>query len=580
MTSDTRQRNMPEPFWIPRNLPFMCILSFSVGIIAGIGAWAFRMLIGLFHNILFLGKFQFYYDANLHTPQNPWGPGVILVPVVGALMVAWLVRTFAPEAKGHGVPEVMDAVHYSDAKIRPVVGLIKAVASAVCIGSGGSVGREGPIIQIGASFGSTLGQILKLPARQTVTLIAAGAGGGIAATFNAPLGGLAFGIELLLISVNAANILPVTIATVTATYIGRALLGVEPSFYFAPITHLDLHLSSGFSLLLFVPFGIIMGFVSVLFVRGIYWAEDRFDAMPGNSYSRHLSAMCVVGIMLWLVMRHTGYYYIQGVGYATIMDILRTTLLNPWLLLLLFFLKFIATCLTLGSGGSGGVFSPSLFMGATFGAFTGVIFANLLPGVGAHPVAFAIAGMAAGVGASTGAIITGTVMILEMTQDANVVLPIMITSGFAYGIRKWLSPGSIYTLKLLRRGHIVPEGLQAAMSESLKVKDIMTTTFECIGREKLTDPLPKTAVVTSGDSILGYVPSSTSGNPAEAMVRAEPILAAAQDPANDLIRKMGSAESAFALVTADGKLSGIQDVLGVVTEREMAACLMKETTLK
>ena len=204
----------------------MCLLSFSVGIIAGLGAWAFRMLIGLVHNVLFLGKFQFFYDANVHTAGNPWGLGVILVPVIGALMVAWLVKTFAPEAKGHGVPEVMDAIYYNDSKIRPVVGLIKAVASAICIGSGGSVGREGPIIQIGASFGSTLGQILRLPPRQIVTLIAAGAAGGIAATFNAPLGGLIFGIELLLVSVNARNVLPVTIASVTATYIGRALLGV------------------------------------------------------------------------------------------------------------------------------------------------------------------------------------------------------------------------------------------------------------------------------------------------------------------------------------------------------------------
>ncbi len=354
-----------------RNLPFMCLLSFSVGIIAGLGAWAFRMLIGLVHNVLFLGEFHFHYDANVHTTPNPWGPWVIMVPVIGALVVAWVVKTFAPEAKGHGVPEVMDAIYYNDSKIRPVVGLVKAIASAVCIGSGGSVGREGPIIQIGASFGSTLGQILRLPPRQIVTLIAAGAGGGIAATFNAPLGGLIFAIELLLVSINARNILPVTIATVTATYIGRALLGVEPSFYFSELTHLELQLVSPWALLLFVPFGILMGLVSTLFVRGIYWSEDRFDAMPGNTYTRHLSAMFAVGVMIWLFMHYTGKYYIEGVGYATIMDILKTLILNPWLLILLFFFKFIATCLTLGSGGSGGVFSPSLFMGATIGALVG-----------------------------------------------------------------------------------------------------------------------------------------------------------------------------------------------------------------
>ena len=176
-----------------------------------------------------------------------------------------------------------------------------------------------------------------------------------------------FAIELLLVSVNARNILPVTIATVTATYIGRALLGVEPSFYFPALTSLDLHLSSMWSLLLFVPFGIIMGLVSTLFVRGIYWAEDRFDAMPGNTYTRHLSAMFVVGVMIWLFMRYTGFYYVQGVGYATIMDILKTVLLNPQLLIVLFCCKFVATCLTLGSGGSGGVFFPVPFHGCHHG---------------------------------------------------------------------------------------------------------------------------------------------------------------------------------------------------------------------
>jgi len=563
-----------------RNLPFMCLLSFSVGIIAGLGAWAFRMIIGLVHNILFLGKFQFFYDANIHTPGNPWGPGVILVPVIGALIVAWLVKTFAPEAKGHGVPEVMDAIYYNDSKIRPVVGLIKAIASAVCIGSGGSVGREGPIIQIGASFGSTLGQFLRLHPRQIVTLIAAGAGGGIAATFNAPLGGLIFSIELLLVTINARNILPVTIATVTATYIGRALLGVEPSFYFSELTRLELHLISPWALLLFVPFGILMGLVSTLFVRGIYWSEDRFDAMPGNTYTRHLSAMFVVGVMLWLFMRYTGNYYIEGVGYATIMDILKTILLNPWLLILLFCFKFIATCLTLGSGGSGGVFSPSLFMGATMGALFGHLAAYILPGIGIQPVAFAIAGMAAGVGSSTGAIITGAVMILEMTQDANVVLPIMITSSFAYGIRKWLSPGSIYTLKLLRRGHIVPEGLQAAMSESMTVQDIMSKTYKTVDGQSSLEPSENHVLVTSGEAILGVVPAHIGGTKAQLIASQHYIMTPQKNTLNDLLREMHATGAKFALVTGTPQDSRPKEIIGIVTEREVADFVIKKSALK
>jgi CIC family chloride channel protein len=563
-----------------QNLPFMCLMSFAVGIIAGLGAWAFRMLIGLVHNILFLGQFRFFYDANVHTPQSPWGVGIILVPVIGAVMVAWAVKTFAPEAKGHGVPEVMDAVYYHDSKIRPVVGLIKAVASAVCIGSGGSVGREGPIIQIGASFGSTLGQIFKLPPRRIVTLIAAGAAGGIAATFNAPLGGLTFAMELLLVTVNAGNILPVTIATVTATYMGRLLLGVEPSFYFSELTRLELHLTPVWNHLLFIPFGLLMGLVSTLFVRGIYWAEDLFDAMPGNTYTRHLSAMFAVGVIIWFFMRYTGHYYVQGVGYATIMDILKSVLVDPELLILLFGFKFVATCLTLGSGGSGGVFSPSLYMGATMGALVGHFAAYLFPGLGLQPVAFAIAGMAAAVGSSTGAFITGAVMILEMTEDANVVLPIMITSAFAYGIRKWLSPGSIYTLKLLRRGHIVPEGLQAALSESMTARDIMNKAYKTVDAQTALAPSKTPVLVTSGDTIAGVVPSHIGGSSSELVVDDHYIMTPENNPINDLLREMHATDAKFALVTGTPGNPMPNEIIGIVTEREVSESAMREAKLK
>jgi len=176
----------------------LSLLSVLVGVVVGVGAVVFRGLIAFFHNLLFLGKLSTVYDANTHTPASPWGPLVILVPVLGALGVAWLVKNFAPEAKGHGVPEVMDAIYYDRGIIRPVVAFVKSVASALSIGSGGAIGREGPIIQIGSSFGSTMGQALKMPVWQRVTLIAAGAAGGIAATFNTPIGGVLFAVEIML----------------------------------------------------------------------------------------------------------------------------------------------------------------------------------------------------------------------------------------------------------------------------------------------------------------------------------------------------------------------------------------------
>src|SRR5262245_26256549 len=201
-----------------------------IGVVGALGAVAFRALIAFFHNLLFLGEWSLVYDANVHTPPSPWGPFVILVPMLGAAGVVFLVGNFAPEAKGHGVPEVMDAIYYHKGVVRPVVALIKSLASALSIGSGGSVGREGPIIQIGASFGSPLGGLLRVPVWQRITLIAAGGGAGMAATFNTPIGGVLFAVEIMLHEVSARTLIPVTIATATASYVGRLCFGDHPSF--------------------------------------------------------------------------------------------------------------------------------------------------------------------------------------------------------------------------------------------------------------------------------------------------------------------------------------------------------------
>ena len=197
------------------------LLAIFTGLVAGLGAAVFRALIAFFHNLLFLGVFSLSYDANTHTPASPWGVAVILVPVLGALAVTYLVKHYAPEAKGHGVPEVIDAIYYHGGVIRPTVAVIKSLASAISIGSGGAIGREGPIIQIGAAFGSTVGQLIPLPRWQRLTLIACGAGGGIAATFNTPIGGLLFAIELILPEISSRTLIPVALATGAATYAGR-----------------------------------------------------------------------------------------------------------------------------------------------------------------------------------------------------------------------------------------------------------------------------------------------------------------------------------------------------------------------
>src|SRR6202167_5790652 len=219
----------------------LSLLAIVVGVITGFGAVLFRALIGIVHNVAFLGLFAIDYDASIFTPPGPWGAFIILVSVVGGLIVTFLITNFAPEARGHGVPEVMDAIYYKEGVIRPVVAVIKSLASALSIGTGAAVGREGPIIQIGASLGSSIGQIIRMAPWQRITLGAARAGAGIAATFNTPIGGVMFAIELMLPEVSARTFLPVALSTGTATFIGRLFRGSQPAFFVPPSPTLGTH---------------------------------------------------------------------------------------------------------------------------------------------------------------------------------------------------------------------------------------------------------------------------------------------------------------------------------------------------
>ena len=457
-----------------RPIPVLLVLGALVGVIAALGAWVFRMLIGLVHNIAFLGQVSFVYDANLHTAAPPFGAWVILAPVLGGVLVAFLVSNFAPEAKGHGVPEVMDAIHFREGRIRPQVAAVKSLASAISIGSGAAVGREGPIVQIGSAFGSALGQVIAMGAPDRRILVAAGAGAGIAATFNAPLGGLVFAIELLLLSVNPRAVLVVATAVVVATRLGAALLGAGPAFVVPALQVPQEILFAPGALLGFLALGALMGLLSVAFIRAIYGAEDFFDALPGNYYTRHMLGMLGVGVLLWVMLQRAGHYYVQGVGYATILDVLTGALTDPWFLLLLVGLKLLATAMSIGSGASGGVFSPALFIGATAGAAVGIAAEAVVPGgLGIGIPAFALAGMAGMVGGTTGAVLTAIVMITEMTGDTAIVLPLMITAAAAWWTRRAVMAESIYTMKLLARGHAVPEGLQAPVLPMRRVADAM-----------------------------------------------------------------------------------------------------------
>ena len=563
----------------------MAGLAIAVGLIAGFGAVAFRGLISVFHNLFFAGQLSLDYNALQHTLPSRWDAFVALVPVVGALGVVYLVRHFAPEAKGHGVPEIIDAVHFKGGRVRPQVAVVKALASAMSIGSGGSIGREGPIIQIGATFGSMLSGWLKLTEWQRLTLLAAGGGAGIAATFNTPIGGVLFASEILLVEISARTLIPVMIATGTASVVGVIYFGDHPSFIIPALT-VDPGPMPSIRLVGYVLLGVVLGLMGWLYTKSIYWAEDLFERLPVNDYVRHAIGMAVVGVMMVVLLNTMGHYYIEGVGYSAIQDILYGALTAGWTLALLAVLKLLATGLTLGSGASGGVFSPALFIGAAMGRAFAPLINTVMPSMHLNPVNAAIVGMACMVGASTGAAVTAVVMIFEMTRDFQVVVPLIIAVSAAYLIRRALMVDTIYTFKLTRRGETVPASLQSQLYLGRAALQFIEAPFVIAPADGTLSDLPKgrrrhpTHVILEAEdgSIEGVITapdlsrarvSATPDTPLAAFAEPVHVLAALDAQILDVIAVLRNTHAGIAIFTENGLPAPARAVKGILTWQDL-----------
>ncbi|GMA64313.1 chloride channel protein [Alicyclobacillus fastidiosus] len=450
----------PEPLV----LLFYAVL---IGVVAGYGAVGFRKLINLFsviffqygtHGLSFLGRYN-----------------VILFPVIGLALVSTIVKYFAPEAKGHGIPEVMAAIAEKHSIIRPRVVIVKAVASAITIGSGGSVGREGPIVQIGSAFGSVFGQFLHLQERNLRVLVACGAGAGIAATFNAPVGGVMFATEVILGSLALQNFTAIVISCVVSAAIGRIYLGNHPAFPM-PIYH-----TGDFKVYwLFVIAGVLAGLFSVLYIKVLYGIEDWFDHRTWPYWVKALFGALIIGVIgVWFPQ-------IFGVGYGTV-DLALTNHLSLSLLIVLLVLKLFATSVTIAAGGSGGVFSPGLYMGSMLGGAIGVTFAHLFPNMGISPGSVAAITMAGVFAGSAQAPVTSIMMLFEMTGDYGIILPIMITSVLSATIAGTLLQENIYTMKLARRGLNIRRKREPNRMKAISVG-------EALAEERLTMPANTTVV--------------------------------------------------------------------------------------
>ncbi len=439
-------------------------LAIVTGFGAGLGAIAFRWLIAEFTQ-LFTG--QSAYGA-LERPIHPLLPDlgvwfIVLVPALGGLLYGPLIDRFAREARGHGVPEVMFAVAERGGRIRPRVAIVKSLASAICLGSGGSVGREGPIVQIGSALGSAIGQTLRVGEGNLRLLVACGAAGGISATFNAPIAGVFFALELILRDFEVRSFGAVVLASVTADVVSRAAFGTSSFLPLPPFS-----IVSVWEYPLYATLGLVAALVGIGFIRILYGMEDLLDRLwiPRPEWLRPVVGGLALGVLLLALPQ------LYGVGYAPLEQAIggNDTL---QLLLLLLVGKLVATSLTIGIGGSGGVFAPSLFMGGMLGTAFGVVVNAAFPGQVAPAGAYGLVGMGAVFAAAAHAPITSVMILFELTGDYQVILPMMTAIAVSAGISSLLTRDTIYTLKLRRRGIDVLRGRAASLMGLLTAADAM-----------------------------------------------------------------------------------------------------------
>jgi len=562
----------------------MVLVAIVIGLLGGLGAVGFRECIRLFQRVAWhTDNVTLSYLRDLPS----WWK--VLSPAVGGLVVGLIIVRFAAEAKGHGVPEVMEAVALQGGRIRPRVVVAKLVASGVCIASGGSVGREGPIVQIGSAIASSIGQWLRVGERRMRTLVGCGAAAGIAATFNAPVAGALFAVEIILGDFGVTQFSPIVISSVTATVVSRHFLGDFPAFVVPAY-----RLVSANELFAYGALGIIAGLVALLFVRMLYGAEDLFDTLTLPAFLKPAIGGVLIGV---IAIR---FPEIFGVGYEAINEALTGDI--GWVLLLVLVLvKIVAVSLTIGSGGSGGIFAPSLFIGAMAGGAVGTVVHSLWPGTSGSPGAYALVGMGAVVAAGTHAPITAIVMIFELTGDYKIILPLMISCIIATLLATRLQKASIYTLKLLRRGVDIRGGFSTNVLSHLKARDAMRDEYSAIRRADQLMPVISRFVERPGDTVmvtdaaqrlLGVItvddirplmkdPESVQGLViAEDMMRTVgfPVFAP-DDPLDEVMRRFGRYRF-LAPVVENGHLVGAlwpQDVIEAynseILKRDMASTM-------
>jgi len=454
-------RNSITP--LRENVVALLLLAIFIGVATGALAVAFRYLLWFATDLCW----QESYDLLRAVIHKRWYV-VILTPAIGGLLIGPIIAKFAPETRGTGVPEVISAVVIRDGQIRHRTTLFKMLSSVISIGSGASVGREGPIVHIGASVGSSLAQVVRLSAEWRRVFLACGAAAGIAATFNAPMAGMLFATEIILVDFQISYLSHIAVSTVTATVISHHFLGRLPTFD-VPV----FRLGSYWEIPLYFLLGLLAGGIALLFIRSISLIEDAFDRSRLPIFVRPAIGGLCVGLMA------IGWPHVLGVGYQTVNLVLaaKVTLITMTIVVVL---KLVATAVSVGSGFSGGIFAPSLVLGALLGGLVGWSANILWPEQATSLPGYALVGMGALVSGATLAPITAIFTIFELTYSFEIILPLMISCIGSLLVVQKFSGFSVYEVGLLRQGVKIRRGRDLNLLRSMRVVDYMEKEFETV----------------------------------------------------------------------------------------------------
>ncbi len=586
-------------------VPVTIVLACFVGILGGYGAVLFTFLI---HTV---GQWSVDPIWLASVDDRAWLALLWAVPAIGLLTVSWFTRTFAPEAQGHGVPEVITAVARNDGVIRPRVSLVKILASGICIGTGGSIGREGPIVQIGSSLGSMFGQWARLSPRHVKILVAAGAAAGISATFNAPLAGVIFASEIILGSFAVETLTPIVIASVLANVVQEHAgeHGFDPAF-----PHLYHEFQGAWQQLpSYFILGLLCGLAAVMFTKMLYAVEDASQRWLPAWWLRALALGAVIGIAGALYPATPPQISVAaeeeilkngpllpplfGVGYGVVDHTLhlerescdinvpadaKEEIEHPsaraseegrekslrldrnamwdqlWWLLPLALLKPLMTSLTLAGGGSGGIFAPSLYLGATMGACFGLVCNLFFPEISAAPGVYAIVGMGAVVAGTTHGTLSAILIVYEMTNDYRIILPIMVAAGLSGVLARLIDPESIYYKKLSRRAETSTRAHDMHRLEHIMVRNVMVRDFPTVHEN---DNLTEIVRVARANSHIETLPVMDDANKLVGIIRPADLHRVLDtDAPAHLINALDIAvQSPISLSTNDNLLEALRD---------------------